>query len=201
MKKVSVIGHFGFGHRYLDGQTVKTKIVAEELCNGFGSENVTTFDTHGGLKMLPKMPFEIIKLLKQHENIVALPAQNGLRIIMPLLTLFNKFYKRKLHYVVIGGWLASVTKGKKALTKTLKKFDGIYVETTIMKKSLEEQGFSNIYLMPNCKPLEILSKDQLVFPKDEPYKLCTFSRVMKEKGMEDAINAVKAVNEKYKKVV
>ena len=31
MKKVSVIGHFAVGRQYLNGQTIKTKIVAGEL--------------------------------------------------------------------------------------------------------------------------------------------------------------------------
>ena len=34
-----------------------------------------------------------------------------------------------------------------------------------------------------------------------PYPLCTFSRVMKEKGIEDAVNAVKRVNEQCGRTV
>ena len=33
MKKVAVIGHFAYGLECLDGQTIKTKIVTEELQN------------------------------------------------------------------------------------------------------------------------------------------------------------------------
>ena len=33
MKKVCVIGHFGFGENLLNGQTIKTKIVTKELIN------------------------------------------------------------------------------------------------------------------------------------------------------------------------
>lgn len=38
MKKVSVVGHFGFGHDFFDGQTVKTKILTDELCLSFSLE-------------------------------------------------------------------------------------------------------------------------------------------------------------------
>jgi len=38
-------------------------------------------------------------------------------------------------------------------------------------------------------------------PEAEPYKLCTFSRVMKEKGIEDAIDAVESVNQKEGRTV
>lgn len=37
--------------------------------------------------------------------------------------------------------------------------------------------------------------------KQEPLRLCTFSRVMKEKGIEDAVNAVEAVNEYFGRLV
>jgi hypothetical protein len=73
---------------------------------------------------------------------------------------------------------------RKSLTKALKKFDGIYVETSTMKKALEREGFENVLVMPNCKKLTVLSENDLIYPAGAPYKLCTFSRVMKEKGIE-----------------
>ena len=47
---------------------------------------------------------------------------------------------------------------------------------------MEEQGFANIDLMPNCKPLKIL--DEIELNDKKPHQLCTFSRVMKEKGID-----------------
>ena len=197
-KKICVLGHFGEGLNLLNGQTVKTKIVTNELCKVFGEENVNKIDTHGGIKTLIKSPFHALKATKSSENVVIFPAHNGLRIYVPLLCFFKKFFKKtKLHYAVIGGWLPEFLKDKKGLEKSLKKFDGIYVETKHMKNALDSQGFTNVYVMPNCKPLDTISKDELCKSYSAPYKLCTFSRVMKEKGIEDAVNAVKVVNEKF----
>ncbi len=200
-KKAAVIGHFGKNKNFLNGQTVKTKIVAQELIKRLGDSDVTCIDTYGGMKATPKILLKCFFALKNHNNIVILPAQNGLRVVVPWLCFVNKFFKRKLHYVVIGGWLSEFLKDKKSLAKNLKKFDGIYVETTSMQKNLEQMGFENIIVMPNCKKLDILKEDELVYPDGEPYKLCTFSRVMKEKGIEDAVNAVKEVNEKLGRTV
>lgn len=197
MVKISVLGHFGKGKKLLNGQTIKTKIVTDELKNQLGENQVIEFDTCGGLKALFRAPFQVLKALRKGSNVIILPAQNGLKVYVPLLNFFNKFFKnKKLHYVVIGGWLAEFLKNKKALSKKLKKFDGIYVETFTMKVALEKQGFKNIIVMPNCKELAILDKKDLVYPKALPYKLCTFSRVSKEKGIETAVNAVKTVNER-----
>ncbi len=201
IKKVCVIGHFGFGHNLLNGQTVKTKILTEELEERFPNQ-VMKIDTHGGMKSLLKAPFHIFKALKECENVIILPAHNGLRVYAPLLDLMRRFFKgRKLHYAVIGGWLASFLKSKRCLSKCLKRFDNIYVETSTMKRALEKNGFDNVAIMPNCKELPILSLSELVCASSEPYKLCTFSRVMREKGIEDAINAVKTVNEAFGRTV
>lgn len=201
LKTACVIGHFGFGLDLLNGQTVKTKILSEELEKRF-PDGILKIDTHGGIKSLIKAPFHVLKALKRCKNVIILPAHNGLRVYAPLLALMRPLYKgRKLHYAVIGGWLASFLENKKGLEKNLKKFDGVYVETSTMKNALEAKGFENVLVMPNCKELKILSPEELSKDYSEPYKLCTFSRVMKEKGIEDAVNAVKAVNEKAGRVV
>ena len=202
LKTVSVIGHFGNGKLLLNGQTVKTKIITDELCNQLGNDEVFKLDTAGGKRTLLKAPFQSWKSLKKAKNVIIFPAHNGVRVYVPLLSFFRKFFKnRKLHYVVVGGWLPEFLKTRKSLAKQLKRFDEIYVETNTMKKALEEQGFTNIVVMPNCKDLKILKPEELVYPDGEPYKLCTFSRVMKEKGIEDAVNAVKEVNEEAGKTI
>jgi glycosyltransferase involved in cell wall biosynthesis len=118
-----------------------------------------------------------------------------------LLSFWQLFFKRKLHYAVIGGWLASYLEGKPALEKQLKKFTNIYAETSTMKHALETRGFTNVTVMPNCKELTLLQEEALKPATCAPFKLCTFSRVMQEKGIEDAVNAVKAVNEASGKTI
>ena len=196
VKTSCVIGHFGNGQTLLNGQTVKTKIVTEELQAQLGQDQVLKLDSHGGWKTLLKAPFQVFYALKNSKNVLIFPAHNGLRVYAPLLSIQKHFFRnRKLHYVVIGGWLSQFLTGRKALSKMLKKFDGIYVETNTMKTALEAQGFENVLVMPNCKKLTLLSENDLVYPANAPYKLCTFSRVMKEKGIEDAVDAVTKINE------
>lgn len=195
MKKVAVIGHFAYGKEYLDGQTVKTKVLSQTLCDRYGEDAILKVDTHGWSKNPFGFFCKVWKTAKQAENVVILPAHNGLRIIVPLLHCAVKLHKScKLHYAVIGGWLPKLLQDKPGLAKKLKKFTGIYVETATMEKALEAQGFQNVTVMRNCKALQILQPEQM--PKSEkPYKLCTFSRVMQEKGMEDAIAAVRSAND------
>ena len=196
MKKVCIIGHFAKGQLLLNGQTVKTKIVAKEIINKFGNEQVSCIDTHGGIRTIIRVLIQIVGALKNHKNIVILPAENGLRVIAPFLVMCNYLFKRRLHYVVVGGWLPQFLQGKAVLSRMLQKFNFIYVETNSMKLVLQKCGFNNAVVVPNCKDLNILRSHELKIDYSEPYSLCTFSRVMKEKGIEEAVRSVQHINEK-----
>lgn len=196
-----MIGHFGFGKELLNGQTIKTKTVTTELERQLGADQIIKIDTHGGASVLPKVICQMAKAFRSCENIIIFPAHNGVRVFVPLCVFFNRFHQRKLHYVVIGGWLDSFLDGHSALVRLLKKFAGIYVETQSMRRALNQRGLSNVVVMPNFKNLHVLDKSELVYSTGKPYRLCTFSRVMKEKGIEDAIEAVKKINESHEEVL
>lgn len=196
MKKACVIGHFGFDENLLNGQTIKTKNVTQELEKHFGEDLILKIDTHGGVKQLPKIIVKMVKVFRSCENIIIFPAHNGVRIFVPLCNVINIFFRRKVHYVVIGGWLPSFIRNRGILKFGLKFFTGIYVETSTMKKELEKLGLNNIEILKNFKKIKILSNSELESVYDKPYKICTFSRVMKEKGIEDIVDAVISINKK-----
>lgn len=197
MSRVAVIGHFGVGLDLANGQTIKTKIVTEEL-EKFCNEKAMIVDAHGGIKAIVPVILGSIKSLKVSKNIILMLTENGLKVSVPVLFFINKFFHRRLHYVVVGGWLPEFLKKQPGLSKRLKTFHMIYVETNNMKKLLEDMGFENVVVMPNCKRLNIVSEPEKC---TKPFSLCTFSRVMKEKGIEDAVNAVIAANKKLGEIV
>ena len=197
MNRIGIIGHFGYGLNLSNGQTIKTEIITAEVEKHCG-EKAMTIDAHGGMKAVAPVIFGAIKALKNCNNVIVMLTENGLKVCVPVLTVFNRLYKRKLHYVVVGGWLPEFIAHRKLLREELKKFDCIYAETDNMRKALEKMGFSNVVTMPNCKPLHIIDEP---YGSGMPYKLCTFSRVMKEKGIEDAVEAVKYINSAKKETV
>ena len=199
--KVCIIGHFGGNKVYLDGQTIKTKMVTAELKKQLGEDQVDILDTHGGKKALLRCFVKAFSALKNSENVIMLPAHNGVRFFAPVLLFWNTLFHRRLHYSVVGGWLPELTKNNKGLGKRLKKFDHIYVETDTMKKALEEQGFTNITVVPNCKELVPLKSEDLVYHTEKPFRLCTFSRVNRKKGIEDAANVIRQINEESGRTV
>ena len=146
MIKLGICGHFGIGLNLLNGQTIKTKIVANEFRKQLGEEQVDIVDTHGGVKRVLSMCIETIGLFHKCENIMIAPARRGLLMYVPICTLYNFFYHRKLHYIVIGGWLNEYLNEHPRIEKKLKKFETICVETATMKTALEKRGFANIVI-------------------------------------------------------
>lgn len=199
MKKAVIVGHFGFGYNYSDGQTIKTQNIYNALTKIYGEEQINPIDTHGSITSFIKAPFILLKAFFQYKNIIILPAHRGLRVYAPIIWIYKKFFHNvKVHYAVIGGWLPSILEKKKFLRRAVKSIDYIYAETNTMKASLESLGIKSV-VMPNFKTIKLNSAPNYVFAQDEPLPLCTFSRVMKQKGIEDTINAVVAINEKENK--
>lgn len=194
MKKICVCGHFGYGFDFYDGQTIKTKVITQSLISRYSEDSIFTIDTHNGIKNIFQLTFKLFSAMKQCDHMIILPAENGLLFIAPILVLFNIFLNKRIHYIVIGGWLPNKVSKIPILKIFLRKFNNIFVETGSMHRKLNEMGLKNVNVMANCKNLNILENKDLIYAETIPFKLCTFSRVMKEKGIEIAIEAVESAN-------
>jgi lipopolysaccharide/colanic/teichoic acid biosynthesis glycosyltransferase/glycosyltransferase involved in cell wall biosynthesis len=201
MYEAGICGCLAYGIDNHGGQIVKTRTFAEELKNELDEQSIQIVDTYGWKKNPVLLFIKCCLLIKNCKNIIIMPAENGLKVFVPLFLLFNKVFHRKLHYVVIGGWLPELLKSNYNLINKLNSFDGIYVETNIMVEKLKLLGLKNVIYLPNFKRLKILEESELIYSTEEPYKLCTFSRVMKEKGIENAIDVVNRVNDFFGRTV
>lgn len=197
MRKVTIIGLFCEGREVSDGQSIKTRIVTEEIEKAFGKDQVARVDTYGWKKNPLKLFANCIAAVRKSSNVMFLTDEGGIKIFPWLLSGVNLFYKRSLHYVVIGGWLAQYVEKHRCLAACLKKLDNIFAETIAMQNGLEALDFENVSLLPNFKNLTPVREEQLMITCAEPYPFCTFSRVMQEKGIEDAVNAIQAVNAQF----
>ncbi len=203
MKKyrIGVVGFFGNGVSTAGGQEAKTCALTRAFKETYGEELVATVDTLNWKRQPFKLLRKLVAMASNSKNIFMLPAQNSVRIFVPLFVFLRLFYKCRLHYAVVGGWLPEMTGKHKVMAFFAKKLDGIYVETGTMKLALEEQGFTNVTVLPNFKYITPLNAEDLITQYSRPYRLCTFSRVMKEKGIEDAIEAVAFVNKEHGETV
>ncbi len=199
--RYGIVAHFAEGKDVYGGQTIKTRNFADALEECLGEGSVYRGDTRGWKKKPLRLLKQMRYALANCDHVVILPAHSGVLVIPWLLMLLRGARKTPLYYVVIGGWLPKLVEKKKSLARCLKKYSGIYVETNTMKNALEKLLFPNVFVLPNFKRIQVLPQEQLVYAQGAPYRLCTFSRVLKEKGIEDAANAVKQVNAKLGKVM
>lgn len=192
MKKIAVVGVYGTGPDFTTGQAVKCHTLIDWLKTKYGEKNVKIVSTHRWKRKPIKLLFSLFVSVIRCTNIVIMPAQNGIRIFGPVVYRLNRLFHRSLHYIVIGGWLAEMLQEKPKLKKCLQRYDGIYVEMISMQKKLNDIGLNNVYYMPNCRDVKIV--DKLATNYNLPINICTYSRVVKEKGILDAIEITRKAN-------
>lgn len=199
MVGVGICGHFAINQDFADGQTIKTRILKKELEKRVGYSNVKFLDTYGWKKKPVKLFKDLIILSRKCEKLIILPDQNGIKIILPLVVIMRFLDLKNIHYVVVGGWLPNLISNNKFLKVFAKSIECIHVETSTMKNALKKNGIENVDIMPNMKRLNILDKDSLFYEHTIPYKICTFSRVIKQKGIEDICSTIYKINSHYGK--
>lgn len=191
IKRITIIGHFGANKNILDGQTIKTKILYEELKKATNWD-IKKVDTYYKKKNPLKLILDTLKCLVSTKDIIVLLSGNGMRMYFPILSFFSKVFQINVYHDVIGGNLDNYVSKYPRFKKYLNSFRVNWVETEGMKKKLQLQGIHNCEVMPNFKRLKIVEDYKVEF--SEPYHFCIFSRVMKEKGIEDAINTIEKIN-------
>ena len=87
------------------------------------------------------------------------------------------------------------------LEKICLSFKGNWMESFELTENLKKLGVNNAMYIPNFKKLTVLHPEDLCKEYVSPYRFCIFSRVMKEKGVSDAIDAVNNINKKYGKQI
>ena len=79
----------------------------------------------------------------------------------------------------------------------LKNHKAMFAQTENIKLDLEGLGLYNVHILSNPKRLNTRREGELTLNENKVLSLCTLSRVSEDKGIEDAINAVKLFNEKH----
>ena len=200
MKNIAIIGKFCTDKGVVDGQAIKTTILASEL-ERLETCVIKRINTFGWKKRPLKLFMEAVVQTNACDDVILMTDAGGIKVFPWLLLFANIRKKSRLHYAVVGGWLVHLLRKHPFLAFCLKYFDTILVETHVMKIGLETMGFNNVHIMRNCKALQPVSEAELIIEEREPLPLCIFSRIMREKGVEEAVDAVAAANAHFGRTV
>lgn len=187
--KILLIAHLALKNKEIcDGQTVKSRTLYESFKKKYKEKVrfIDSYDAVGFRKIIELM--KMIFYIRKSKNIIILPGQNSLPIYIKIIKFFKK-RKSLVHYSVVGGWLPEFLEGKEKLIQRLNKIDYIYCETNGLKNILSNKyGFNNLVVAPNYKNLQNYRHK---VNSNKNIKFVFFARVIKEKGIELAIEAMK----------
>ena len=192
MKKVGIIGVIGDGARFATGQAVKCRTILGWFEKEYGSGQVLFANIDSAKKHPVRVLHNMLRALRECTNIVFMPGQN-IEVLAPVLHLLNLFYRRKVQYIVTGGDLAEVLKKKPFLKKSIASYQGTHVQAKKLRDELKEMGIRRARYLPNCR--DYVPAVPFDHWKTEPLRVCTYSRVIKEKGILDAIEICRKANE------
>lgn len=194
-KKIAIIGHFADGKDFFDGQTVKTKALHQSL-QDTEKYSIYKVDTYDKKRNPVKLLWRTFICLFTRRDVFVLLSGGGMRVYFPLLYAASKLLKTRVYHDVIGGNLDVKIIENPKFRKYLNSFVVNWVETQGIKEKVEKLGVGNAEVLPNFKRLEAVppTSEHSYVLTDGSYKFCTFSRVIAEKGITDAINAIVSIN-------
>jgi glycosyltransferase involved in cell wall biosynthesis len=126
---------------------------------------------------------------------------NGMRFYLPFLYYLNKITRCKIYHYIIGSELLEMVKQTPKLIKYLNALTVNWFEYDSGTRYLQSKGVVNVFTLPNFKLITPVKKPVEYNFESEVFEFCTFSRVMEEKGITEAIKAVSEINKSNGKII
>jgi glycosyltransferase involved in cell wall biosynthesis len=187
--RVLICGNYGKGAEEVDGQAIKTRTLKNALVTALGEQAVTTLDTSSVFCKPYSFYVTAQAQLAHCTHVIVLPGRLAIRVLLPLLLHWKRTQRRDLRYVVVGGWLPDLLETSGWLKQLCSQVDGIYVEATSMAQRLKANGLQNVKVLPNFRSFDRHASG-IHSDIAGPLKLVFCARIVREKGIEEAISAV-----------
>ena len=195
-RRIGFIGRIDPDETMVDGQTVKTRTLYRYLVRRFGASNIRVADTRDYRRETGRVVRELLRCLHECDDVVVLLSSGGRRTLFPILWLASTALGVRIYHDLIGGSLADDVEADPSglLVHYLNSFEVNWVETRALADRLSALGVRNASHLPNFKDVDDVDVDPHAPPSGPPYRLCTLSRVTPEKGIDNAVRAVAAIN-------
>lgn len=188
MKRVLYIATTADNRNRLDGETIKCRLLRDYLSE-IKEIELKTVDTDNWKKHIFKLVILIIIYTIWCDEIVISSADNGAHIV---LNFYGKLkLRKKIYYFVIGGSLSRNIEEKKWNINSYSRLKHIYVEANILKKNLEKLSINNVSVLNNFRKINEFENK---YKKTKYIKFVYYGRVIKQKGIEEAIKLANRLN-------
>ena len=186
MNKVFYIGCFPppFG-----GATIKNAVLYNELKKYM---EISAFDTSYSKSSSLGLYLKLLLFLFKNRNNKGIICISSLSLIKltKFLQVFNKSILKKITVFVIGGIFHTCIREHIGNPYIYNQYKNIYVESCLIKESLDKFGFNNISVIPNFRNLPVNNE----FTDSPPGKIlrCVFmSKICEDKGIKIILEADK----------
>lgn len=180
MKKILVLGYFGYQTNQLDGQTVKTRDIYRLAKEQLKDCDIECFDTQT-LQNNKFLVFRMFFKVMCCKTLFYLPAHNNLKVFFPIIFLLSQLFRFKIHYFVVGGWLREYLTHLPMHRYMLGRITGIHAETEKLKKELEYYyDFKNVDIFPNFRFFDYEPKQT----ESKKLRAVFMARIMRQKGLD-----------------
>lgn len=194
-QKILVFGYFGYETNQLDGQTIKTRNIYEllKLKSNECNYSLEYFDSQKLSKNKLSVFTLLLKLLRANK-IYYLCAHKNLTLIFPVIFVLSFLLKKKILFVVVGGWLVEFIENKPIHRFMLKRITAIYPQTALMTSQLRERyGFNNVWQLHNFRIRNNLNAHREPI-KTNQIKLVFMARVNPMKGVGTIFKLAKSLS-------
>lgn len=192
-RKIGLIGRVDPGRTLFDGQTVKTRMMHQLLCEMYGEGRVVVADTIDWRHRAPRIIADVRRCLRECDDVVVLLSRNGRKVLYPVLARQARRHGKRIYQNLIGGWLDGDLEQYPQWAGYLNAFKINWVESHMLVDALSAKGVANARYLPNFKYLDVPEVPETRGYGDE-WRFCTFSRVVREKGVGDAMRAVEELD-------
>lgn len=180
IRRILILGYFGFITNQLDGQTVKTRDVLRLYNLEYPNITIEYYDTQ-------EFKFNKLSIILMFRKVcgcnelIYLPANNNLKYIFPILFGISKIFRFSIQYYVVGGWLSSYIRSLPVHRWMLKRIKAIHCETKRLEQDLKnDYGFKNVDIIPNFRFFDFTP----TIVQSEDLRVVFMARIMKEKGLD-----------------
>ena len=198
MKKIVVLGSFGYANNQLDGQTIKTRNVYNLLCERYDGK-IKAIDTQD-LRKKPWLLFGFIFHLISSKTLIIIPCLNNLTYIFPYTYYLSRIFRYDIIHICIGGWQVEYFLGGDRIfnkphplqLRQSKKIRAFMPEMVKVESDLKDLlAFKNTIMFPNFRFID--TKGSHKETASDTLRLVFLARIERSKGYETIFNFAKTI--------
>lgn len=187
--KVALIGAFGKNAPTTTGRIVRTRILYRELARRYGKKNIIVVSTEVNSRL--RVMTRVIAGVLRADLIFLFVSEAGIDAFCPVIGKIKQLTGKRVYNSIIGGYIPTVLNQYPDSVKAMRTFEMNWVQMPSMVPMLKSQKIPNAEYLPNAKPYKVDPGQKLYeYHPGQTIKVCTFSRVLADKGIEEAISSV-----------